>query len=390
VLPRLLLAPTLAVLLAGCSGSTSLQLTFATTPQLCTTQQLLAEIDALELILDAPAGFSGATTQGPAGSLEARDVDGDGVLELVLRRAVHGALPQLQLLPGSNGQHSFEIRVHGLAGATIAATGGLASVSFSAGVATDLTVPIDLRPDRRPPSVISTTPAAGASLAQPFTVVSVEFSSVIDTTSLTGLRLVLGDNPTSGNGWVQWTTQSRTVQQWGVEERRSVATARLPAGCAPGAGDYRIEASSPIKDLHGRPLDQDAADPATNSFSATFTVAGVSTGSICGGCAEGTECYPVQPVQPGQRYVCKGGQCVPASGSCPQPCPDKYVCRPSTDPSGSGECVLDCRIEPSTCAATVVCDASSGLCTVDCKQACAAECAKDQTLCDQCLASCKK
>ena len=374
------LAPLALLFLAGCSSDpTALRLRLQADPKLNTEAQLLAQLDTLELVLDSSTGFAGASVAGGAGGFEARDVDGDGVLELVVSRAVRGALPRLQLEPGSNAGRGFALRARGLAAGAVVAVGGVAATGFEAGVTVEVAVPFNLRSHLRPLRVVSTTPA-GASLQVPFSAVSVELSQAIDAASVKdGLSLLYAG--TSGESAVvqEWKLSTRTVKEWGIDEQRGVAAAVLPPGCTPSPGTYRVVATSALRGASGRTLDQDASSAAADGFSASFVVAGVPGSTPCGGCLEAKECDP----QGTGKYSCVKGQCVPVPPTtCNQglPCAEKTVCRPTT-----GECVPDCRLQP-LCTSPEICDSGTGLCAVDCKQACGEACAKgDQQLCDECM-----
>ena len=141
--------------ICGCSDvETALQLRLTSDATLNTEQQVLAGVDTLVLVLDAPAGFSGAGSAGQThGELTASDPDNDGQLELVLQRDLHGAMPLLRLLPGSNADVSFKITARGQQRNQTTAVGGVAAAAFTVGQVPMTAMRSDLRNLRNCPKL---------------------------------------------------------------------------------------------------------------------------------------------------------------------------------------------------------------------------------------------
>lgn len=405
LLPILLLS----LLGQGCEGEeTSLQIRFLADPTLNTEQQILAMVDTLDLILDAPGGFVGVAATGQSfGVLDAWDVDNDKVAELMLRRSLGGAgeLPLFRLLPGSNMDRGFKITARGWRGKEIAAIGGVASSRFEAGAHKDLDVPFNLRAAFRPPRVVIALPHDGQTVPSALSQVYVEFSKRVQVQE-NQLRLVYESSGHDISVPGAWQMEQNTVRELGMSEVRSVATLTVSGSCSLNPGTFRIEASTQITDETGAHLDQDAASTGDDAFVSRFTIPGQPTGQPCGSspetCREDKDCLAGGTTSTGQWFTCLiepgqiEGKCVPATTDCSDlKCGQGYVC---TDINGTAECVQDCRAfgcDPST-----FCDQQTGLCQDwctdpntctqpdDCQQKCADICTQDQYACEDCLKQC--
>ena len=322
-----------------------MSLTFAPDPQLNSELDVLGAVKVLQLVLDSKDGFSGVTSAGPAGDFDARDVDGDRTLELVVQRTVAGSsLPAFRLLPGSNAQRTFTLTAQGLGAAGVLAAGGQLEASFAAA---ELQVPFNLRADLRAPRVVSTTPATGQMVEA--LDVTVVFSKIMDASAPSGSQQLLGGLQLvylAAAGPVQvpgsWTVGSATVDEWGQATERSRATFALAPTCSPVGGSYRIEAQTSLRDLQGRSLDQDASAPGPNGFTASFVLAGTATTPQDSPCA-----------------ACTNGACG------------------------------DCRKLPDLCTKLAqACDPDTGQCE-DCKIFCQQSCQQNSATCDACLKACQ-
>lgn len=325
-----------SALLAACAtDETALKVHLVGDQQLNTTEQILAVVQTLELILDAPTGFSGVSGAGDVSpELTAADKDADGVLELVIRRTVRGrsALPLLRLLPGSNLGRSFKLGAQGLAGEQIAALGGLAAVSFDGGQSLDLLVPFNLRAAFRAPRVLVTLPRDGqADVPSTLNQIFVEFSKEIAPDTLEGNLQVVYE----GGGAAQpvpgkWVAGSSQVVDVGLAETRSTAT--FYVGCRLSPGAYRVLAGAGVTDAAGVGLDQDAGNPGPDELSARFMIPGTPDALPCAEqrpfeCARPEDCDPEKT----GKFTCLidelGGTCVPAVNDCGSlDCAPGYVC----------------------------------------------------------------
>ncbi len=349
---------------------TALRLRLVFDPELQSERQILSAVERLELVLDASGGFAGLSAAGQrVGELSAADPDGDGVLELVLTRALKGqaALPLLRLLPGKNGNRAFQITARGLAGSELAAFGGLGAVRFAQGASLDVLVPFNLRPAFLPPRVLFTLPHDGETRAPgALGQIYLELSKQVTPESAkAGLRLVYqgtaGDVAVPGS----WVLGENQIDDLGLPTRRTTATFQPGSGCTLSAGSYRIEAAATIVDLAGKPLDQKADTDGPDPYLGRFTIPGAAEADSCAktptSCKRDEDCGELVLKQ----YVCNlaTGQCVLGAASCPTlACPKGYVCQPAGTPGASSKCVQDCRIAGTCAGAQDSCDPATGLC----------------------------
>jgi hypothetical protein len=349
--------------LAGC-GETALDLRLLPTLRLNTERQVLAAARTLRLTLDAAGGFAGARSPGAHGSFTAKDVDGDGALELYVVRELAGRseLPRFRLLAGQDRDRPFTAIAEGLAVGEELGAAGRRELRFVAGEVAEVELPFDLRYSHLPLRVIFTSPldqevAVPPSLAE----VVVWFSKEVDPGSLDGnLRLLyrgkVGDRPVPGS----WTLESSSLSDLGVVLRQSRATLSL-RDCTLSPGTYRIVVGAGLRDRGLAQLDQDPTRDGADPYEGQFVVAG----------AAGADAEPCRP-QPQQctkdadcnppTFACdtKRGQCVRAGGGeCGAPCPADHVCDAEGAPFAA--CVRDCR--SAGCAAGQSCDAKTGLCS---------------------------
>lgn len=387
------LALWVVVLLCGCADvETSLQIQLVSDSRLNTVGQILSAVQTLELVLDSPSGFDGAGSAGQShGALTARDTDGDGKLELVLRRAVDGALPQIRLLPGSNVDRSFKITARGLAGSQVTAVGGVASAAFTRGQLRDLALPFNLRASFRQPRVVFSLPHHGQVAPAALSQVYLEFSRVV-MVAKDSLRLTFqGATASSVPG--QWKLARHTVNELGYSETRTTATLTLPPSCSLNPGSYGIEASTRITDEAGRALDQDLGNDVADGYTAHFSIAGSTAKVPCGlskqSCKKDADCGS-------GGFVCAiptgsaEGKCVAGKTKVctSQICPKDHVCL--ADKSGV-QCLPDCRVYG--CDPKSSCNKTSGICKPcdptgcepDCKALCGDICKKDPKACDDCF-----
>ena len=366
---RLLLATALP-LLGGCGDdeepTTTIRLRLTVKPELNTEAQVLAALDRIEFVFDAAGGFENVPAQGgKVGPLDARDVDQDGEMELVLDEPVGGSrtFPLLRLLPGSNLARDFSIRAVGFAGAQPAAVGGAAAVKFTEGESIEVAVPLDLCDAHLPPRVLYTVPGPGENIGEQdlktFHSVRVYLSKVIDASTVkSNLRVI--HEPTGQPVEGGWELEELASSCLGTPEKRSLAVFVVD-GCLLHSGSYWVEASSDLRDLQGVALDQTALQQGTDGFESSFSVtrtvpppympcSGAGGG---GGCLKDEDCPPDERCEVHDPTDPKQNRCVPLP-DCGGVCPAGYVCSPELT------CVRDCR-EAGACVSGA-CSEKSGLC----------------------------
>jgi hypothetical protein len=364
-----LLTALLTTLLASCGGdpepTTTIRLRLTVKPELNTETQVVEALDRIEFVFDARDGFENVPAQGgKVGPLEARDVDKDGEMELVLDESVGESqtFPLIRLLPGSNLARDFSIRAVGFAGDRAAAVGGAAAVKFTEGESIEVAVPLDLCDAHLPPRVLYTVPGPGENLAEldikSFNSIRVYLSKVIDEATVKDNLRVIHEptgKPVDG-GWYLQELQSACL---GTPEKRSLALFHVD-GCLLHSGSYRVEASSDITDLQGVALDQTALQQGTDGFESSFSVTRAVPPPYmpCSGAGGGTGCLEDEDCPPDERCEVhptdpKKNRCVPLP-ECGVDCPQGYVCSPEI------VCVRDCR-EAGACASGT-CSQKSGLC----------------------------
>jgi hypothetical protein len=385
------LLPIAALLVASCGDEgTALRLKLVVDPQLNSEAQLLSVVNSIELVLDAQEGFS-AVPDG--GELVAKDVDNDGMLELVLTKSVQGlkSFPMYRLLPGSGGR-SFTITARGWVGNQVAAVGGSAPAKFVDGQSAEVTVPLNLRPGFRAPRVIMALPHDGQdAVPQALSSIYVEFSKWIASGSAEKhLRLTTKVGGADVDVPGTWAFKNIAVTELGYTEERTGATFQRDATCYDLiAGEFHIVAEAAITDTSGAPLVQDAMTSQPNGYRSTFRV--VPSADIAPPAAN-SACVTVKPTQVGcttlescnpnggEAFICVkpadaslAPYCAPSGKTCGN-CPTGYVCAPvatSTDPSTPAptvvaSCVPDCRANgcPTMIpgVGAVRCNVVSGIC----------------------------
>lgn len=178
---------TVVSILCGCGKLTSLTLALEPTTTLNTDDEVVAQVERIELHVDAVGGLDGLpNTAGIAGEGVAVDRNGDGRLEWVAQIDAAGALPEVDLFPGSNLGAQLTVDVFGLTGSTLVALGSRDGLTFREGVATRATIPFDLLPAYRPPRVVAVLPPDGGETPcdQAVTTVTILFSEDIASASL--------------------------------------------------------------------------------------------------------------------------------------------------------------------------------------------------------------
>jgi len=130
-------------------------------PNRNTADQIAAELERVEILLDATQGGFNGLGDPPAG-FRAIDPDGDGQPELMVTMEVgaDGALPELLLEPGSNHDTPIAVRARGLdAQGRVAAYGGAAARAlFESDQQPRILVPFNLSPSHLPPRIVAVVP----------------------------------------------------------------------------------------------------------------------------------------------------------------------------------------------------------------------------------------
>jgi hypothetical protein len=346
--------PPLLLVLAACAPTptATVQLVLSTTPDLCRTEDLLAQVATVTVVVSALGGLAGVSAPGPtAGGGTAVDFDGDGVLEVVFQTPLAGPeLPILELGLPHNAGRDLTFRVLGF-GAGVApapqsavAVGGV-SARVAAGEVRKVGTPFNLLAAARPPRVVlclppDGTPAVPLNLAA----ITLMFSTTVDeATAVAAARVVAPDGQTLPT--VATLETLSYAAAGGTTERRSLLTLAL-AGALTEPGDYVIEVAPGVVSTAGRRFDQDPSTPAEDGFVSRFQI-----GSGVGGGG-----HPCELCTTG--YVCNdtGTGCLPVL-DCAAGCGAGFVCDPAP-----GFCVEDCRGYGACVDPAATCDAATGRC----------------------------
>jgi hypothetical protein len=162
--------PLALLLLASCSKApATVQLVLATSPDVCSAADLLAQVDSIQIVVSATDGLDGVTNPGPvAGGGEAQDFDGDGRLEIVftLPRPTAAELPIFEIGLSHNTDRELRFRVLGypavaVPGLSSAVAVGGAGTSCRPGEVQRLGTPFNLRPAFRLPKIVHAVPEDG-------------------------------------------------------------------------------------------------------------------------------------------------------------------------------------------------------------------------------------
>ncbi|MGC4121333.1 MAG: hypothetical protein QM765_43505 [Myxococcales bacterium] len=71
---------------SACAGPSELQLVLTPTPEIAPASDIVGRVDRIAVVVGSPQGLTGVTAEGPtAGGGEARDLDGDGKLDVLFR-----------------------------------------------------------------------------------------------------------------------------------------------------------------------------------------------------------------------------------------------------------------------------------------------------------------
>jgi hypothetical protein len=341
--------------LACSDAPTSVNLVLTTNPDLCSADELLAQVATVVVVVDAPGGLAGVAAPGPYGGGTAVDFDGDGELEVLFEAPLRGPpLPILEVGLRHNADRELAYRVLGYAaGAALepgnaVALGGV-TATCAAGETRKVGMPFNLLAVARPPKVTLVLPPDGATNVPPnLRAVTVMFSTTITAESLAGAISLRG--PDGAERAITTSLDTLTYTgEGGIGERRSLLTVELtdpiePPG--PEADTFTVVVSAGIASTTGRAFDQDPATAAADGFTSQFHVgAGIGGGGHpCDACLTG--------------YLCNDDEtgCIPAL-DCVGGCGSGFVCAPDV-----GACVEDCRLYGACAAPGATCDAATGLC----------------------------
>ncbi|MCB9557956.1 MAG: hypothetical protein H6707_17720 [Deltaproteobacteria bacterium] len=350
-----------SVLLAGCGATTAIDLSLIADTNISDAEQLLAEVDVIDLVLDSDQGLYPLSAAAQYDNITISDVDNDGSAELTARFATNGLdhLPLIRVERGSLTDVPLAVSLRGLQKQTAAlyAAGGLRGAMFSAGRTERLSVPFNVVPRFRPPQVSQVVPGHGSSVSES------EFSGPIFIffTKLMDQRSLLEPSTITLNR-ISPTPQTIAARQILLFQDRPgddptiTMTVEFHLSATLSGGTYEVKVSSAAVDTTAehRPLDQAPMQPGNQGWRSTFVIAaGALKGpdpvkaTQCGsgpGCPVGTRCEP------------KLGRCEPTA--CPASCPQTLVCD-----SALNRCVQDCRLYGgATCPATAPLCSSAGLC----------------------------
>lgn len=341
--------------LHGCgddSPKTAAQLVLTTDPEVCSRADLLAQVAALQVIVDADqGGLQGVDRPGAReGGGTAVDWDGDGKLEVIFKldyaSLPDGELPVLEIGLEGNTDRKLEFRVLGFRTSAdskpdqAVAMGGV-SASCPQGDLCQIGIPFNLRSSARPPRVVVVLPADGAVVPTNLVAVSVMFSTLVEEKTLQGnVSIVDPDgSPVAATLSLESLVYPAVMN---VQESRSLLQIQNEPFIKDG--QYEIRVSPGIESTTGLPFDQDPSTPAADPFVSRFRFEALSGGGGCVECPEGFECDD------------KLGGCVPMK-RCDAGCIKGFVCEPT-----SGLCVEDCRPYGVCASPTSRCEMASGLC----------------------------
>jgi len=355
--PRALRPAALALLLTiswSCAEepTAALQLVLTPDPSLGSTEEILAQLETIQLVVDAPGGIWGAERSGPLdGGGTAEDWDEDGELEarFELPAPAGGELPVLELGLSQNSDRELTLYALGFAAGTAlsrqeAAAAGAATASCPPGEQRKVGIPFNLKASHRPPRVVLVLPPEGTAEELPeLGAVTAVLSTTVDPDSLADRARVLAENgaavPTSLG-----TETLIAATGGGAQESRSMLS--LSFGEPLTEGSYQIEIGPGILSTVGRLFDQDPSTPELEGFTSGFSLGPPSVG---GG-------LPCESCPPG--YGCEEGVagCVPLL-RCDVGCEAGFVCD-----GAQGLCVEDCRVLGLCADPAIACDQDTGRC----------------------------
>jgi hypothetical protein len=230
--------------LLGCGNgdpATAVQLVLTPAAEVSTPAEILAELDRLEVVVDAPGGLGGVVAEGPLpGGGTAVDWDADGQLEARFAGPPLGdALPVLEIGLSQNVGRDLRFRVLGYPeGATRVVGAGGAEARISSGEVRRVGVPFSLAPWARPPRVLLMLPAQGVEAPSLLAEVNAVLSTTVGAESLDGhIRLFdpLGQPVAIAASLVADDRLCRATDRQG----------RLPRGDRPGPGQHRGPSPGP-------------------------------------------------------------------------------------------------------------------------------------------------
>lgn len=326
-----------ACLLIGCAGGTGVDLALVADPNLNSTEDLIAAVDSIVVIVDSEEGLYEPGEEESVGNVQIENVDRDPALEVVSTVVVpDDHLPVIRLLRGTLADIPLDVRFLGVppAGGPPVALGHAQSVELADPIE-HLDVPFNLRPDLLPPRIVQVLPSDGMVL-DPCTLSTVilMFSVPIDASTVAPAVLVEGRPP-----------DEVVVDATGL-------TAQLTVSGIDGSGTelrYSIDVAPTIRGRDGRMLDQVPPQPGDQGLEANYiltcSVRTEAPADPCGGCGQ-------------SGLSCVEGECVPAGCDNVQ-CTADSVCDPTVS-----RCTLDCRIwGDDVCPdARPRCDGATGVC----------------------------
>lgn len=357
------LAIIVSLLAVGCSTPTAIDLSLVTDPNYTDESALLAEIETLELILDAPQGLYPLSSAREMGSMRIEDVDNDGAAELVTSFDVGGKLPMIRVEQGGlDSDVAVDVLVRG-----IGATGRLASgenfgLSFDEGKVTSRALVFNTLPTHRAPKVMQTVPANGQELDM-VALIQIVFSKRMEATALLQpgvVRIVKVGSNNEEEDVTSGASVKVNHQSTANGETSTVTLEFLPqeTGGTPTSpldfGTYRIHVSTDAIEEAGdrRALDQAPGTAGNQPFMAQFSIKSTDVGVT----------YPARA--PDLIELCENGGDV---------CPQSLVCNRT---------LMACTQESCECPdPTMVCDPAWKICTPDCNLVGSDACLSDSSVC---------
>jgi len=347
------LALALVFAAAGCHDGprASVRLVLTPSADLSSSEEIATAVKGLWVVVDSADGLKGVTTAGPtSGGGEAKDVDGDGKLEVLFPGPETAAsdagaptLPLLQIDLYANVDRDLSFRVYGMAQAgetdlTRAIAFGGSAKRCAVGEVCSVGTPFNLKAAARPVQVIMIAPADGTrDVAQNVVAVYAVLSTTVDTATVVGAsaRVIGPDGQTAS---LSVDRSEVTFSEAGETARRTILTFVLPRPLPAGA--YTIVVGPGIVSTAGRRFDQDPTTPVEDGFESHFT-SGTDNSFDC---------------EPGYFLDAELGGCVPER-KCSAECIEGFVCDLT-----AAACIEDCRCFGACDLDTKTCNQSTGLC----------------------------
>lgn len=233
-------------------------------PRINSIDEILSQVAFIELVFDSLDGFTGVDgTSSSVGDFEVDDVDGDGMLELMLSLDVQGSnsLPRGQIDPGRNRDRRIAIRVRGVdaSGAVVAAGELSAKRIFVPGRVVNELVPFNLTNQNLAPRIVWVSPET---LPAPGTLRSLAFhsSKPLDEESLADHVHVYMSSDFNNETDVQGTLVGPQPCPFGTEMWRFVPSQNECTGTL-GSPEIRLVLDPAITDQQGRGLVDDIGQP---------------------------------------------------------------------------------------------------------------------------------